>query len=281
MTTSEYSGVDAPTMPASYDRAVAVTKRSTALAFVPFAASLLSLSKIRQALATNGGGITFPFPTGLPTLWTYVSLPGVVGTGPGAGPGSLALFLPLFLVGLLVTAALEAGMLGALDGRIDGTERGFAGGVQQFTLRMVGVNLVRAAVVLVALPFVVLGPLIVFGFLLVVVLSYLTYGLPFVVVTQDASLGDALGRTVDLATDGGAYARFGFAHLLAGAAASLALSVLVRNGGIPGIVLGAAVVAVPAVFVAAYGLFVFRELGVPNRTDSADRGFESVDGTGS
>jgi len=268
-------------MPSRYDRTVAVTKRSTALALVPFAASLLSLSKVRQALASNGGGITFPFPSGLPTLWTYVSLPGVVGTGPAAGPGSLALFVPLFLVGLLVTSALEAGLLGALDGRIDGTERGFAGGVQQFTLGMVGVNLVRAAVVLVALPFVALGPLVVVGFLLVVVLSYLTYGLPFVIVVGDTSLGDALGRTVDLATDGGAYARFGFAHLLAGALASLVLSVLVRNGGIPGIVLGAAVVAVPAVFVAAYGLLVFRGLGVSGSTDSANGRTESVDGTGS
>jgi hypothetical protein len=264
-------------MPSRYDRAIAVTRQSTGLAFVPFAASLLSLSEIRQALATNGGGVTFPFPTGLPTLWTYVSLPGVVGTGPGAGPGSLALFVPLFLVGLLVTSALEAGLLGALDGRIDDTERGFAGGVEQFTLRMVGVNLVRAAVVLVALPFVVLGPLLVVGFLLVVVLSYLTYGLPFVVVVGDVGLGDALGRTIGLATDGGTYAQFGFAHLLAGAAASLVLSVLVRNGGIPGIVLGAAVVAVPAVFVATYGLFVFRDLedGSP---EDPDREFDAGHG---
>jgi len=268
-------------MPSRYARAVSVTRRSTALAVVPFVASLLSLSKVRQALATNGGGITFPFPSGLPTLWTYVSLPGVVGTGPGAGPGSLALFVPLFLVGLLVTAALEAGLLGALDGRIDGTDRGFVGGVEQFTLRIVGVNLVRAAVVLVALPFVVLGPLVVVGFLLVVVLSYLTYGLPFVVVTQDVGLGDALGRTVDLATDGGEYARFGFAHLLVGALASLVLSVLVRNGGIPGILLGAAVVAVPAVFVATYGLFVFRDLGDGGRGEGVDREFDTSYGVDS
>lgn len=262
-------------MPSRYDRAVAVTRRSTALALVPFAASLLSLSKVRQALAANGGGIAFPFPTGLPTLWTYVSLPGVVGTGSSAGPGSLALFLPLFLVGLLVTAALEAGLLGALDGQIDGTDRGFVGGVEQFTLRIVGVNLVRAAVVLVALPFVVLGPLVVVGFLLVVVLSYLIYGLPFVVVTQNVGLGDALGRTVGLATDGGGYARFGFVHLLAGALASLVLSVVVRNGGIPAILLGAAVVAFPAVFVAAYGLFVFRDLGDGGRDEGVGREFDT------
>lgn len=257
-------------MPSRYDRAIAVTKQSTALAVVPFAASLLSLSKVQQALAANGGGITFPFPTGLPTLWTYVSLPGVVGTGPATGPGSLALFVPLFLVGLVITAALEAGLLGALDGRIDGTERGFAGGVAQFTFRMVGVNLVRAAVVLVALPFAVLGPLVVVGFLLVVVLSYLTYGLPFVVVTRDVGVLSALDRTVDLATGGGDYARFGFAHLLAGAAASLVLSVLVRNGGIPGILLGAAAVALPAVFVAAYGLILFRDLGDDRHEDGVD-----------
>lgn len=263
-------------MPSRFDRAVAVVRESLSLAVVPFAASLLSVSKVERALSAGGGGFTFPFPSGLPTLWTYVALPGVAdpGVGTATGPGALLTVFPLFLVGLLVTSALEAGFLGALDARfgadrrLGSSQRGFLVGVRQFALRIVGVNLVRAAVVLVAFPFLILPPL---ALALVVVLSYLTYGLPFVVVTRDDALGTALGRTVDLATDGGAYAAFGVGHLLAGAVASVGLSVLARNGGLPGIVVGAAVVAVPAVFVAAYGLLVFRDLDGGNASRSGQR----------
>jgi len=250
-------------MPSRFERAAAIAQRSLALAVVPFVASLASVSKVEQALSAGGGGVTFPFPSGLPTLWTYVSLPGVTGPGvaTGANPAALLTVLPLFVVGFLVISALEAGFLGALDGRTGDDGRGFVAGVAQFGLRLAGVNLVRLAVVLAALPFVVVPPLILFALVIVVVLGYLTYGLPFVVVTQDMGVVAALERTVGHATDGGSYAAFGFGHLVAGAVASLGLSVLARNGGLPGIVVGAAVVAVPAVFVAAYGVVLFRDLG--------------------
>ena len=177
-------------MPSRHDRAAAVTRRSVPLAAVPFVASLVSISNVQRALGAGGGGVTFPFPAGLPTLWTYVSLPGVSAGGIGTvtGPGALVAALPLFLVGL--------------------------------------------------------------------------------VVTRDAGVLPALERTVGHATDGGAYATFGFAHLFAGAVASFFLSGLARNGGLPGILFGAAVVAVPAVFVAAYGVLVFRDLGGRNETAS-------------
>ncbi|WP_327053884.1 hypothetical protein [Halomicrococcus gelatinilyticus] len=246
-------------MPSRTERAVDVTTASIPLAVVPAAATLLSLSKVARALAARGGGgATFPFPTGLPTLWTYVSLPNGPG-GPGGaaagGPLSVLAFLPLFLVGLLITSALEAGFLGALLGRIDDAPPAFVESVERFTVRMVGVNLVRTAVVLAALPFLVFPPL---ALAVVVVLSYLVYGLPFELVVSDAPLGAALASTVERALDGGAYASFGFAHLLAGSVASFFVTGLVRNTGVLGVVLGAAIVAVPAVFVATYGLLVFR-----------------------
>ena len=240
------------------DRAAGVTRRSLPLAVVPAVAGLLSLSNVARALrAGPGGGVSFPFPTGLPTLWTYASVPGGSGGAAVTGPLSVALFVPLFLVGLLVTSTLEAGLLGTLSARLDGDPDDFGGSARRYALRMVGVNLLRFCVVLLALPFALVFPPL--ALLVVVVGSYLLYGLPFVVVTREAGLEEALGATTGYASEGGRYAAFGFGHLVAGAACSLALSPLVRMG-LGGVLLGTALVAVPAVFVAAYGLLVFRDL---------------------
>lgn len=245
-------------MPSRIDHAIDVTRESLPLAVVPVVATLASFSKIARALAAGpGGGIVFPFPTGLPTLWTYVSLPGTAAGGSPGGPLSLVAFVPLFVLGLLVTSALEAGFLGSLDRRIDGDPADFVGNVRQFTLRIVGVNFLRAAIVLAVFPLMVFPPL---ALAVVLVGTYLVYGVPFGVVVRDASLLAAIQTTVSRALDGGRYAAFGFAHLIAGALASVFLSTLVRNGGPLGVLLGTAVTAVPAVFVAVYGLLVFREL---------------------
>jgi len=244
--------------PSRFERAIEITRDSVALAVVPVAATLLSGSKIARTLSAGpGGGVTFPLPTGLPTLWTYVSVPSVTGPGSAGGPLSLVAFIPLFVVGLLITAALEAGFLGSLSRRIDGGAFALVEGVKRFTLRMVGVNLLRAAIVFAVFPLVVVPPL---AIVVVLGLMYLVYGLPFEVVVHDVDFRTALETTVSHALDGGPYATFGIAHLVAGAVASLFLTSLVRNGGVLGIVIATLVIAVPAVFVAVYGLLVFRDL---------------------
>lgn len=245
-------------MPSRFDRAETVTRQSAVLAAVPALATLLSLSNVAQALAArSAGGISFPFPTGLPTLWTYVSLPSTPVDGAVGGPLSIVTFVPAFVVGLLVTSALEAGFLGSLERRVAGKSIAFVESVRRFGLRMVGVNIIRFGTVLVALPFFVVPPL---ALLVVIVLSYLVYGLSFVIVVEDAGLGAGLSTCVGYALSGGRYAAFGLAHLLLGAVASFVMSALVLNTGLIGIFLGTAIVAVPAVFVATYGLLVFQGL---------------------
>lgn len=245
-------------IPSRFDRAVAVTRRSLALALVPAVATFLSGTKLARALdAGPGGGVTFPFPAGLPTLWTYVSLPGAPGVGSVGGPLSLVAFVPVFVFGLLVTSALEAGFLGALARRIDDRPSAVLEDVTQFTLRLVGVNVVRIAIVFAVFPLLVVPPL---AFGVVLVLSYLVYGLPFEIVARDRAFLAALEATVSHALDAGSYAAFGLAHLVAGALASAFLTTFVRGGGLPAVLVGTALVAVPAVFVAVYGLLVFRDL---------------------
>lgn len=246
-------------MPSRLDRSSELTQESIALALVPIVATLLSGTEIARTLAAGpGAGIAFPLPTGLPTLWTYVSVPS--GTRPGAvgGPLSLVAFVPLFIVGLLVTSALEAGFLGSLWGRITGESGAFIENVKRFTLRLVGVNLLRATIVVAVLPVVLMAPPL--AIIVVVGLTYLIYGLPFEIVVRDEGFTSALETTVSLALDGGGYAIFGGAHLVGGAFASAVLTLLVRNGGLLGILLGTVVIAIPAVFIAVYGLLVFHEL---------------------
>jgi hypothetical protein len=71
------------------------------------------------AFVPNTPEKTFPFPTGSPTVWTYVSVPTSLCPGTLGGPLAVTTFLPLLLVGHAVTSALEAGFLEAPSWRID------------------------------------------------------------------------------------------------------------------------------------------------------------------
>lgn len=251
-------------MPSTFDDALDVTRRSLDLAHLPAIATLLSLSKVTQALeAGPGGGMTFPMPTGLPTLWTYVSLPSGSGGMSISGPLAFTAFIPLFIVGLVITSALEAGFLGTLRRRIEGRPVDFLASAKQFVWRMILVNLLRALVVFAMFPLIAIPPL---AIVVVIAVTYLIYGLPFVIVVTDEDFETSLRTTIDQALSGGRYAGFGVAHLLGGAVLSLFLTTLVRNGGLFGILVGTAVVAVPAVFVGAFGLLLFRELVVEQGT---------------
>lgn len=229
------------------------------MAAIPIVATLLSVSDLLRTLdATGGGGFTVPFPTGLPTLWTYVSVPNppVGGGDPGA---SVLSGVPLLIVGILITAALEAGFLGTIASRITGNGDSFVENVYQYTIRIVGVNLLRVAVTLLATPIVLVSPVI--GFPVLIVLTYLLYGHAFAIVAHDVSFAEGLETTVDYATDGGDYAAFGIAHLVFGGVASLFLTEIVLNTGVAGVAVGTLLVAVPAFAVATYGVVLFRDLG--------------------
>lgn len=246
-------------MPSRIDATVSGVQDNLDLALVPVVATLLSISEVLRALGTNAsGGFTFPFPAGLPTLWTYVSIPNTPVSG-GTDPGQFVAFLPIFLVGLLITAALEAGFLGTITSRLTGSGSSFFTNVEVYTLRILGVNLLRAAITFVVAPIFFVSPVI--GLPVLLGLMYLLYGLSFVIVANDARFFDALEITIDYATDGGDYAVFAIAHLLIGAVVSFFFTAVVVNLGIGGLLVGTVVVAVPALFVATYGVFLFHDLG--------------------
>lgn len=248
--------------PSRLDRARELAESSLPLAVVPMIASLLSVGRIERVLAADPGfGVSFALPTGLPTLWTFTDVPGGSVGGPVVPDfGNAA----VVIVGLAVTAALEAGFLGSLVARTNGRRIDrdrFLLNVGRFGVRMIAVRLVTfTAVALIVLLGGVFLPLAVVG---AIAVSYGCYGWPYVVVVRDESALDALGITLALARNGGAYLAFAVAHVVGAAIVSLPVSLLVRNGGLIGILLAAGVTALPALFAAAYGVLLFRGLSDP------------------
>ena len=242
-------------------RAKALCQRRLWLVAVPAVASLVSISNLIRALnAGPGGGVTFPLPSGLPTVWTYASLPGQT-TPVATGVGGLLPGVAVFLVGAVFVGVLEAGLLGTLAGLADGADRSFAAAASQHAVPVVAARLLVAGIVFVTFPVLLVVPavaLLIAPLLLVV--TYVVYGLPFVIVVERRQFRSALDRTLQLARGGGDYARFAVAHLVAGAAVSVPVSSLIR-GGLPGVAVALALTAPVGLFVAAYGVLVFRELG--------------------
>ncbi|MFB6125009.1 MAG: hypothetical protein ABEJ59_03530 [Halanaeroarchaeum sp.] len=238
--------------------AIERTERHLPLAIVPFLASLLSLSKVAALAAPQGGGgVSFPLPTGLPTLWTFVNARGRRrDLRPGHDRHGDALGAPV-RGGLPADERARGGFLGALD---PSTDRSFADAVVHYLLPIVGANLLSLLAFVLALPFVVFPPLAV---VVIIVVGYALYGMPFVIVVRDVGVWDAVRASGGYALAGGEYLSYAAGYLLVGTVGSFVLTWLVYNTGIVGIVVGAALVAVPALFLTAFGVGVFRGLPDP------------------
>lgn len=242
--------------------AIDLTRTTLPLAVVPALASLLEFSKVAAMAAPRGGlGVTVPLPTGLPTLWTFVNATPLGGGAVApAMAGAAGTWLPLFLVGLVFTAALEAGFLGVLVARSADRYARFLDSSATYFARMLGINLLTLLVFVVGLPLLVFPPL---AFAFVLVAGYLLYGLPFVVVIEDATVLEAVGVSIGYALDGGEYLAYAVGYLAVGTVGSVVLTAMVYNFGLVGILVGAVIVAVPALFVTAFGVVVFRSLRRP------------------
>jgi hypothetical protein len=230
------------------------------LAVVPLLGSLLSVSKVAAfAMPQGGGGVKFPLPTGLPTLWTFTSTSGT-GGGVTVGPPGLSsvVGLGLFVVGFFVTAALEAGFLGRLAGVAAGRNGAFVDAAIEYLGRIVVVKVVLAVVTFaVAIPLFFFPPLAV---ALALVVGYLLYGAPFVIVVEDLGVVAAIRRSVSLALSGGPYFAYATGYLAVGTVGSFVLTAVVFNLGLVGVVVGAGLVSVPALFLTAVGVVTFRNL---------------------
>jgi hypothetical protein len=216
----------------------------TTLAVVPFLSTFLGVSEMVRVLSFRGShvGITFPFPAALVDLWTFVSVPNTGGIDGGAAFVVVATVLP-------IKAGLVAGYLGSIAEEFEVGRHDFSTNVTRYFLPMLG----YVAVVLLfgsgsILPVLFAGPpgaggVAIVLFALVLLVSYLFYATPYLVVLRDDGLVEAIRGSYAYAIKGEEYAAFGITYLLTATVLSTVGTTLTVNFGAVGILLGAVLAA--------------------------------------
>jgi hypothetical protein len=222
-----------------YSRSVEHAARVWPLAAVPLVVTLFDVGRLRTLLRNTDRAfsVTFGVPRPVSSLFSFVNAqPNGV-----SGFGSVAVFAVALVGSAVVSGLLAAGYLGsidaALDGRID-----FLGAVRSYGRPLVGFSLLEAAVTLTFVGMGIVAPplLVVFavGFL---VLAYLFFATPYLVVVAELTLASALRRSVELATGDGRVLGFFLGYVLVSAILSVPISMLAFSSGLVGV--AAAVVA--------------------------------------
>lgn len=207
------------------------------LAAVPLVSSLLAVDNVRRVVEFRDGvhfGVAFALPSALPDLWSFVSLPN---QGPGVHVSPTLWLLPVLIP---VQAALVAGLLGSVhEARRTGEYDFPANARRHFVPVLLYVALVHV-LGFAAFPVVAAAPPLVVPLVLaVLVLSYLFYATPYLLVVAEPELGAALARSYEWATSGGPYLSYGAGYLLFAAAVSVVGTALVVNLGALGVLVGA------------------------------------------
>ena len=212
-------------------------------ALVPLLLSALNGRQIRNVLGSAydlHAGISFGVPIPVTDAWSFVSTP-TPGGGVTVGPTALA-GVALFAVGIVLQGVLLAGYLGGLSRGVRGEPPAFGATVREYWLPFLGFALVLLAMFLPPALF-VLGPaglrgLLVLWLLVFVVGGYLLYAAPYLIVLHDVGLGRALGWSVSLATEGGAYLRYAAGYAVVVLLISVPATLVVANLSILGVLVG-------------------------------------------
>jgi len=217
---------------------------------------------VRVLNAGSGGGVTFAFPTGFATLWSFVNVP--MGEGLVANP--LLFAFGVAVQAVLTTVYVPRAVERARPGR---GEADPVAALSRYFRPLFGVAIAIALVgSLIVLAVVVATALVWVAVPVVLFLGYALYAAPFLVVVENRRALDALEASYDRATDLGSYASYALQYVLLVAAVSLLASSFVRLGP-PAIALAALASApLAAVTTAATAAFV---------TDLADGELDHVD----
>jgi hypothetical protein len=239
------------------DSAAAVAADHPLLVVVPMLTALLAVDNVRRVAAFSGThvGVSFPTPSPIVDVWAFVSVPQTGVTGPSAVP---LLAFPVYVV---LRGVLAAGYLGSIDDALADRDLAPAASVKRYALPLVGFAALQLGLALAVVPLTALSPVLLVPALLgLLAAGYLFYGTPYLVVTADEGLVDALEHSYRLATSGGAYGWFFLVLAVGGAVLSTLVTAVVVNLGLVGVLLGTVLVAPLGVVVNAAATALFRDL---------------------
>lgn len=236
-------------------------------AIVPFLVSFAYVTEFRRLARIDGThfGVAFGFPQPIATVWTFVNVPHQ-GSGVNLPPPSEIVLYPVVAVVLGVVAA---GYLGSIDAGLDG-EYDVLDAVRAYGVPLIGYEFVHlTAIALLAGVALFALPLAVVLLVVLVVAAYLFYAAPYLVVAADVGLVEGFRRSYAFATEGGAYLSFFVKYLVAVGVVSLVATPLIVNAGVPGAVLGAVVLALPALILNVATMLFVRSIIEPPQMPTA------------
>lgn len=242
--------------------------RVPVLALVPLFTGLSRWSDV-VATATRAGqrvSVNFGFPYPPADLWTFASPPDsgvrgeVVDVPMVVEYGLLANVIATALVVLVVRGLLVAGLLGSVDQFLVEERYEFGRNVRRYGLRILGYQAVVLGTMLVLAGIGLVSPvllLVVIPF--VVVLGYVFYLTPYLIVVEDRATIDAFRRSARLTTDRIPAALFFLYYVALVAVASVPLS-LVLNVGMTGVLLAATAASLLGLVLTAFAVRFTRDL---------------------
>jgi hypothetical protein len=189
------------------------------------------------------------------TLWTVLDPPT---TGVAVNTPVPLVALPVFLA---VEAFVAAGYLGGIRDAYRDRDTDFMTAASEHWLSILGVRVVQfLAFAGFGLALLSTGPVgVLVAVPLFLLLAYLLWGAPYLVVLRGEDAVTALVASARLASLGDRYLWFSLGYAVVAAAASLVLSPLVTGAGIVGVVGGAALVAGPSLVGSAAATIVVDE----------------------
>ncbi|WP_380678209.1 hypothetical protein [Salinigranum sp. GCM10025319] len=225
---------------------------SLSLALVPLVIGLTNVGKARSIAAFDGVHVGFRVgvPASVVTVWQFVSVPQ---TGVNVDPGVPVDALPVAVVSvpllLVVQAALAAGYFGCLADDLAGDELRFVGNVADYFVPFLVLTVLPVLVLFpVALGLFGVGgatagtstllPLVLVGIVAFLVVSYLFYLTPYLVVLRDVGVLAAARGAYGLAVAGGPYLRYTAGVALFVLVLSPVVTVVVVNVPVVGLAVG-------------------------------------------
>ena len=213
----------------------------TPLMLIPIITSLFSIDNIERVLDFHGFhiGVKFVFPEDIPNLWSFVSPPN---PKPGINislPGIISL-----IIFTIIEAYLAGGYLGSIKQGLEGRTYDFSQNAGKYFVEMLKFRVLTLLILLAMMGLALITPwFALLALPMMIFLTYLIYGIPYLIVSQELSFEEALRKNLDLALNGGEYTEYGIKYLLLAIPISIIMTLLTVNLNIIGIVFGILITA--------------------------------------